>query len=406
VIGTSDSFKADSAVPGGGSALLKTRADIAIVGAGMVGLFCAYFLARRGLKVVVVERKMPGWGSSTRNGGGVRSQFGSATNIRLSVLSNPYWTEFEDRFGLDVGLRRIGYLFLESDAEGLQTLRKQVALQQQFGVVSEILMGEEVSTRWPSLAALQAAGASFCATDGFVNQHRAMHGLAQAVEAAGATIECGTDVTGIDVAAGRIESLSTTNGAIRADVVVNCAGAWAAGLAELIGVGLPIRGRRVQLLVARPTSSLPDDLPWLIDPIREVHIRQEVDGRALVGGFLGKDETVDPSEFDHDADAVWIRAVLRQTAQSFGIAIDESSVIDSWAGLYPSTPDQHPIIDRTDAGLVVVGGFDGRGLMHAPAAGLLCAELIVDGKLSSLSPDEVSLARFSRPIDRVERTGF
>jgi glycine/D-amino acid oxidase-like deaminating enzyme len=144
----------------------------------------------------------------------------------------------------------------------------------------------------------------------------------------------------------------------------------------------------------------------LIDPVRDVHIRQDLDGRVQVGGFLGKDETVDPSAFDHDADEDWIPTVLQQTDLTFGIAIDRSSVIHSWAGLYPTTPDQHPIIDRTDAGLVVVGGFAGLGLMHAPAAGLVAAELIVDGQISSLDRDEVSLARFSRPMDSVEQTGF
>ena len=372
----------------------------------MVGLFCAYSLARRGLKVVVLERKLPGSGSSTRNGGGVRSQFGTATNVRLSILSEPYWAEFEDRFGVDVGLRRIGYLFLAPDDLSLQTLREQVALQHQFGIASELLLAEEVSTRWPGISGLHAAGASFCATDGFLNQHRAMRGLTQAAEAAGVTIECGVDATGLDVKAGRLEAVRTTDGIIRADVVVNCAGAWAAGFAEQIGVNVPIRGRRVQLLLARPSNSVLADLPWLIDPVHQVHIRQDVDGRVLVGGFLGKDETVDSSAFDHDADADWIATVLQQAAQSFGIEIDGSSVIESWAGLYPSTPDQHPIIDRTDAGLVVVGGFAGFGLMHAPAAGLLAAELILDGQISSLDPDEVSLGRFSKPIESVEQTGI
>ena len=172
--------------------MLRTRnADVAVVGAGIVGLFCGYFLARRGLKVVVLERTMPGSGSSTRNGGGVRSQFGTATNIRLSVLSEPYWAEFEDRFGVDVGLRRIGYLFLASDDDGLQTLRSQVALQHRFGIASEILVAEDVSTRWPVLSVLDVVGASYCADDGFLNQHRAMHGIAQAAEAAGVRIECG-----------------------------------------------------------------------------------------------------------------------------------------------------------------------------------------------------------------------
>lgn len=386
---------------------MATRStEIAIVGAGIVGLFCAYFLADRGLKVVVLERKTPGSGSSTLTGGGVRSQFGTATNIRLSAISQPYWDAFEDRFGVDVELRRIGYLFLAPDQTWLEDLQAQVALQHEFGVGSALLTASEVSTRWPSLADLDILGASFCATDGFLNQHRLIHGLTRAVEAAGVTIECGTEVTGIELRAGRVETLRTTQGRIGVDHVVNCAGAWAPGLAEQVGLSVPIEGRRHQLLLGRPTHPLPADLPWLIDPVHEVHLRQDVDGRALVGGFLGDDNAVDPLAFDHDADADWIEAVLEQASRSFGIEIDRSTLVDSWAGLYPSTPDQHPIIDRTDAGMVVVGGFSGRGLMHGPAAGLLTAELIVDGRISSIDRAEVSLARFSRPSASVERTGF
>lgn len=129
-------------------------------------------------------------------------------------------------------------------------------------------------------------------------------------------------------------------------------------------------------------------------------------GRALVGGFLDRYETVDPAAFNHDADPHWITAVLQRTSESFGIEIDRASVIDSWAGLYPNTPDQHPIIDQTDVGMVVVGGFDGFGLMHAPAAGLVAAELIVGGRISSVDPQDVSLARFSKQITSVERTSI
>ncbi len=386
---------------------MRTRtADVAIVGAGIVGLFCAYFLARRGVEVVVVERKTPGSGSSTRNGGGVRSQWGTATNIQLSVLSQPYWAAFEDRFGVDVEMRRIGYLFLAPDADGLQELRRQVALQRGFGVDSEILTATDIAARWSSLRDIEVAGGSFCGTDGFLNQHRLMHAVTQAVEAAGATIECGADVTELEMKAGRIAAVRTTAGTIGTELVVNCAGAWAPSLAEPLGVALPIRARRVQLMLARPTRLLPADLPWLIDPVRQVHIRQDVDGRALVGGFLGNDEIVDPSAYDHDADADWIRSVLQYIAERFAIEIDRSSVIYSWAGLYPTTPDQHPIIDRTEAGMVVVGGFAGAGLMHAPAAGLVAAELILDGQITSLEPGRVSLGRFSKPSQSVERTGF
>jgi sarcosine oxidase subunit beta len=386
---------------------LKTRhVDIAIVGAGMVGLSCAYFLARRGLEVVVLERKTPGSGSSTRTGGGIRSQFGTPTGIRLSVLSAPYWAEFQGRFAADVKVRRIGYLFLASDDRSLEDLRNQVALQHQFGVPSEILASDDLSSRWPMLGDLPWAGGSFCATDGFVDHHRAIHGLVRAAEAAGVTIECGAEVTGIDLKAGRIQAVHTTNGKIGTDRVVNCAGAWAPMVAQQVGVSLPIVGQRVQLLLGYPSTPLPADLPWLIDPLHQVHIRQDLAGRALVGGFLDRHEIVNPSAFNHVADPDWIDEVLQRTSESFGIAIDRASLVDSWAGLYPNTPDQHPIIDQTEVGMVVVAGFAGFGLMHAPAAGLVAAELVVDGRISSIDPEDVSLTRFSEQIDSVERTGF
>src|SRR5207247_6062234 len=109
-------------------------------------------------------------------------------------------------------------------------------LQHQLGVASELLSEGDVAARWPSLARLDVAGASFCANDGFVNQFRALRGFLRAAEEAGATIESGVDVTGIDANGGRILGVRTTIGTMAADVVVNCAGAWAPGLAEHIGL--------------------------------------------------------------------------------------------------------------------------------------------------------------------------
>jgi glycine/D-amino acid oxidase-like deaminating enzyme len=382
------------------------RTDVVIVGAGIIGLSCAYFLAGRGINVVVLERKLPGAGSSTRSGSGVRSQLGTATNIQLSVLSEPYWAEFQERFGLDPWLRRIGYLFLAANEAELHVLGDQVELQNELGVPSELLGAQDLTRRWPILAGLGFAGGSYCATDGYLNQHRALRGIAMAAESVGARIECGVEVVGLDIEADAINAVRTTNGILHTDIVVNCAGAWAPQVAEQIGVELQIRARRVQLLHAHPNVALPRDLPWLIGPGGQVHLRQDIAGRVQVGGFLGADETVDATAFDHDADEEWIAGVLEQVKQTFAIEIGRSAVVESWAGLYPSTPDQHPIFDRTDAGMVVVGGFAGLGLMHAPAAGLLAAELILDGRITSVNPDDVSLARFSGPIDPIERTGF
>src|SRR4029453_18931116 len=128
----------------------------------------------RGLDVVVLERKVPGAGSSTRSGSGIRSQLGTATNVQLSVISEPYWAEFEERFGVDPWLKTVGYLFLSSDDGELETLRRQVELQHEYGVPSELLLSEDVSSRWPSLRHLGFTGGSHCAGDGFLNQHRVL----------------------------------------------------------------------------------------------------------------------------------------------------------------------------------------------------------------------------------------
>jgi glycine/D-amino acid oxidase-like deaminating enzyme len=354
----------------------------------------------------VLERKVPGAGSSTRSGSGIRSQLGTATNVQLSVMSEPYWAGFEGRFGVDPWFNRIGYLFLARDDDELEILRGQVELQHRFGVPSELLLAEDVSARWPSLRDLGFTGGSHCAADGFLNQHRVLRAFASAAESAGARIECGSEVVGFAFESGEIRAVQTTHGDIPTDLVVNCAGAWAPTVAELVGIELPIRSRRVQLLHAQPAVPLPSDLPWLIGSGGQAHIRRDVEGRVQIGGFLGENETVDAAAFDHDADEEWIMRVVEQVHSTFGIEVERSSVLESWAGIYPSTPDQHPIIDKTDAGMVVVGGFAGLGLMHAPAAGLLAAELIVDGKISSLDPARVSLARFSGQVEAMEHTGF
>ena len=385
---------------------MTRKPDVVVIGAGFIGLWSAYFLAQRGLTVTVVERDLPGSGSSTRGGGGVRAQWGTPTNVALSVLSRPWFDEFEERFGTDLRFRPIGYCFLATTAAELDQLRAQVAVQHEFGVPSELLTPEEITARWPTLDSVELAGASFCATDGFLSQHRLLSGVLQAAIRARVRVESGVEVIGLARRGDRISGVRSLIGDIETEVVVNAAGASAPAVGASLGIPLPIRGRRVSLMLAYPDPPLPPDLPWLIEPVRQVHIRQDLDGRAQVGGFLGQEETVDPASFDHDARGAWIDEVLAAIAERLRITVPRASVSSAWAGLYPTTPDQHPIIDRTNDGLVIVGGFAGAGLMHSPAAGMLAAELIADGRLSSIDPAPVSLARFSDVSIPIERTGF
>jgi sarcosine oxidase subunit beta len=387
---------------------LSASPDIVVVGGGCIGLACAAALANRGLKVHLLERDLPGAGSTTLTGGGIRQQFGTELNIRMSRLSAAFWLDFELHCGVDPLFRRIGYLFLASRDEEAEALVRNVSLQNSLGVTSEYLGEEDIARRWPELGGRGFRAAGFLAEDGWANHHRISDGLLRAAQAAGVTVTVGTEALRLRMSAGKTIGVATPDGDFDAGAVLVACGAWDSRLLASAGLpGFPVVGRRHELLLVEPKAPLPAGLPWLIGVADQVHLRPDVAGRALVGGFLGEDRPVDVDDFERRPDPGWRAKVLSKAAQAFGVTEDRPRVVRGWSGLYPSTPDRHPIIDRVNRGLFVASGFSGTGLMHAPAAALLAAELIVDGAISSVAAEQLSLSRFLRGADtRAETTGF
>lgn len=382
------------------------KTDVVVVGAGIVGLACAYFLADSGLDVLILDRGLPGAGDSVRTGGGVRSQFATVPNIQLSRLSLPIWNSFEERFGIDARFRRIGYLFLGRTPATATGLRERVTLQNTYGVPSEYVSADAIPERWRALTSGRWTGASFCARDGYLDHHLAVQGFYQGAVGAGARVLTGTIVTDLVFSSDRVVGVMTTAGTFLADTVVNAAGAAAGHIAEMAGIKLPISPRRHELIVVQPEKPVPEEMPWLVDVDGQVHMRPDGQGRALVGGFLGVDKEVDPDGYDPRPDPVWVRKVLRAAHESFGLVEPDTRVLRGWAGLYPSLPDHHPVIERSRPGLVTAAGFSGTGLMHAPAAGLLVAELVSDGRATSLDLSELGSERFEGGVATLETSGF
>ncbi len=371
-----------------------------------MGLACAYFLADSGLDVLVLDRGLPGAGDSVRTGGGIRSQFATVPNLQLSRLSLPIWDSFEERFGIDLRFRRIGYLFLASTPKTAAGLRERVALQNTHGVPSEYVSADVIPDRWRALASGRWTGASFCALDGYLNHHLAVQGFYQGATGAGARVLSGTTVTDLAFSSGHVVGVTTTAGTFHADTVVNAAGAAAGRIAEMAGMKLPISPRRHELIVVQPEKPVPEEMPWLVDVDGQVHMRPDGQGRALVGGFLGVDEEVNPDSYDPRPDPVWVQQVLRAAHESFSLVEPGTRVLRGWAGLYPSLPDHHPVIEHSQPGLVTAAGFSGTGLMHAPAVGLLVTELVSEGRATSLECSELGSARFGGGGIRLETSGF
>jgi len=183
-------------------------------------------------------------------------------------------------------------------------------------------------------------------------------------------------------------------------------GPWVTPLLAPLGIELPVVGCRHELIVVEPADRLPPGLPWLIGVGDQVHLRPDTPGRALVGGFLGRDDPADPDRFSLRVDDRWSREVLSRANEVFGLVNERAAIRQGWAGLYPATPDRHPIVDRLADGLYGALGFSGTGLMHAPAAGVLVRELIEDGAIKSTAPEPLSANRFGSPAQRAESPGF
>ncbi|MEX2374315.1 MAG: FAD-dependent oxidoreductase [Dehalococcoidia bacterium] len=383
---------------------MADETDVLIIGAGIIGLSCAVELAEAGRGVTVLDRHLPGAGQSTRTGGGIRLLHGTALLAELSRRSLPTWEGFADRFGVDPQYRRTGHLFLTGRADGEAALRAQAAGQRRAGVAVEVLEAEEIRRQWPYLAATRFTAGSYCGDGGWLDQHAVLHAYADAVTSRGAHLRPGVRVDGLVVEGGRVVGARTSHGTWRAGHVVNAAGPAAGMVAAMADVEIPFVSRWHQLLVVDPVPDVPQDLPWLIDVDRQVHLRPDGDGRALVGGFLGVDEPTDPQRWTRDADPAWVDAVRQAASASFGVLPPDAPVVASWAGLYPGTADSLPVVEVSRPGLVTAAGFAGTGLMHAPAVGQLVVDLI-EGRPLDL-PEDLSRVRFEGPGVLPERTGF
>ncbi|WP_232701394.1 NAD(P)/FAD-dependent oxidoreductase [Halobacterium wangiae] len=379
--------------------------DVVVVGGGIVGLSSAHYLAERGVDVVLCEKGSLGSASTARSAGGIRSQFSTAVNVRLSEASREVWDDFESVFGVDIEHRRCGYLFLARTEEAAAQFRENVAMQNDLGVDSEFLDPADAVEYCPGLKAETFVGATYHATDGFADPNLAVQGYAAAARDGGVDVRTNTAVADVLTDGAAVTGVELADGErLDADFVVNAAGAWAAPLAAMADVDLPIEPHRRQIAVVDPTIPVPESVPLTIDLETGSYFRPERDGAALVGGHFEEDgDPVDPDRYSESMDIEWAATAVERAADYTTYFDGDSRIKRGWAGLYAVTPDHHPIVEETIPGFVTAAGFSGHGFQHAPATGQLVAELCVDGEPSLTDISELTSDRFETGDDLVER---
>jgi sarcosine oxidase subunit beta len=368
-------------------------ADVVVVGGGVVGVSSAFHLAEAGAgRVVLLERADAlGTGSTGACAGGFRHQFSSRINIQLSLASVPMILRFTEEHGLPLDIDQDGYLFLVRSPAEWEPFRAAADLQHTLGVDSRLLGPAEAAEMAPGISLDGIVGATYCPDDGIADPAGLTQGYATLARRAGVEIRVGVDVREIASALGRVTGVVTTRGRVDTPVVVDAAGPWAGALAATVGVDLPMEPIPRVVVTTGRFPGIPTRRTLVIDAATSFYFHREGDGVLM--GMGGRDER--PS-FSTAVDDRFIADQLLPTAVRVFPPLERAGVASTWCGLYEMTPDRHPIVGTSPiAGLYLANGFSGHGFQHAPIVGKLLAELIVEGRASSLDIDDLSLERFA-----------
>jgi sarcosine oxidase subunit beta len=379
--------------------MLPERADVVVVGAGIMGLSIAYNLARHeGVRdVCVVDASYLCSGASGRNGGGIRAQWSNERNIRLMQRSLELFREFAREHRINTWFRQGGYLFLTRTPEQAKTLEESVELQRRAGLSSELVKPDELRRIVPELNPEGVELASYNPDDAVVFPWPFVWGYAQGAEALGVTVHPFTRVTAIDVEGGRVTRVRTERGDVSTRLVVNACGAFSPALARLVGVELPTRPHRHEICASEALK------PWLVPLVADLsnglYFSQSMRGE-LVGGISNERVPEGPSQ----ASSARFLSLYARALSKLCPVLGSLKIVRQWAGLYDLSPDHAPIVGPVDevSGFWLASGFMGHGFMMAPIVGRLLAQSIAQ---EALAPElaDWKLGRFRAGVVSAER---
>ncbi len=369
---------------------MAERADALIIGGGVIGASIAYHLTLRGLKPVVFDKDLLGSGNTGRSAGGIRAQFTTEINIKLSLYSIAFYERFRETLGADAEFHQVGYLFLGTTAAHLAHFKERVAFQKKFGVEVSLLTPEEVASGWPFLKTDDVTGATYSAKDGFAGPYEVTIAFANAARQRGATFHEQAEVTEILAEHGKVRGVKTSLGEFSSDVVVAACGPAVPAIVKPLGIDVPVVPYRRHLYMTETFPEIPDPIPFIIDSGTGLYFRKETGGIML--GMVDKS---DPPTFNMNVDDGYLEKLVEAALMRVPL-LEQANILNGWAGLYDTTPDHHAIVGAVDEmkGLYLAVGFSGHGFMHSPAIGAALSELILDGAARSVNLDALSLNRF------------
>ncbi len=378
-------------LPRSGSASLPGRADVVVVGGGVIGTSIAFHLAEAGVPdVVLLERGELGAGSTCKAAGGVRAQFSDRINIELGARSLEAFGRFPERPGQEIDLHTVGYLFLLSTEEQVSGFARDVALQNELGISSRMIDPAEAKRLSPLIETDGVLAAAYSPDDGHCTPESVVLGYASAARRHGAILITGVPVTGLRSAGDEIRTVVTDRGSIEAGTVICAAGAWSRALGEMAGVELPVTPLRRQVMFTEAIPDLDPVVPFTVDFATSFYFHRE--GRGLL---LGMSDPEQEPGFHLQYSQDWLPRLGAVMATRAPRLLDVG-LSDGWAGLYEVTPDHNALIGRaaTPSNLLYATGFSGHGFLQAPAVGEIVRDLHL-GRTPFVDVTPLAVERFA-----------
>lgn len=376
---------------------MRKTADAVVIGGGAVGTSTLYHLTKLGMTDVVLLEKGGLASASTGDSAAiVRQHYSNGVSIRLVKRSVEILESFHEEFGVEV-FNQIGWCFLvPPDAE--TSFVENMTQLRRLGVrTEEISVDQAVSEHLPGLNPDGISRVAYEPDGGYADPHALCNGFVDRARDAGAAVHINTPATGITMRGDRVDGVKIEGDEISTPIIVNAAGPWAPEVGRWVGLDLPLELSREQEMMLQVPSDVPTPERSVSNMVERIYFRPtKQPGTVLVGvGHPKENDRVSADDYNHTADPEFIEAAGGRLAHRMPRLVG-AKVMASWAGLYTITPDWSMIVDRAPRieGMYLAVGGSGHSFKLAPAIGQCLAEMIVDGKATTVNIDALRASRF------------
>ena len=370
-------------------------AEAVIIGGGVMGCSILYNLAERGVTdTVLLERDVLASGSTSRSQAILRMHYSNEVTTRMAWDSLAIFRNFDEIVGIPSGYTKTGY-FVIVGPEDRDAMEANVAMQRGVGVDTSVVTAEDVREIAPMLATADGESFAYEPDSGYADPYSVTTGYANAARERGARVITSSPATGVEITGDRVTAVLTADGRIETPIAVVATGPWSGPFLSAIGVDVPLTPIRHQVVMLRRPQDVVPEHPIIGDVVNDMSPRPDVGNITLIG--VGEDEPAEPETYNQGVDMTMVEGTFSKLTRRMP-GMENALFRGGWSGLFTITPDWHPVMDKVDGveGLYLSVGFSGHGFKLSPMIGATMAELITEGRATSIDISQLNLARFKR----------